>query len=57
MDTALSEILVFKLFRAETAAGTVTAPAIVITLYIIKHRASHYFTAGEVFTVDAFHLQ
>jgi len=57
VDTALSEVLIFKMFRAETAAGTVAAPAIVITLYIIKHCASHYFTAGEVFIVDVFHLQ
>ena len=32
MDTALSEVFVFKLFRAETATGTVTTPPIVITL-------------------------
>ncbi|ASO86387.1 hypothetical protein AC62_5623 [Escherichia coli 6-175-07_S3_C3] len=32
----LSEILVFKLFRAETAARIVATPAIVITLDIIN---------------------
>ncbi|AYH49216.1 hypothetical protein B6N31_16975 [Dickeya fangzhongdai] len=30
VDTALSEVLVFKLFRAETATGTVASPPIVI---------------------------
>ncbi len=30
VDTVLSEVFVFKLFRAETATGTVTSPAIVI---------------------------
>lgn len=57
MDTALSEIMVFKLFRAETATGTVTTPAIVITLDIIKHRCPHYFPAAKAFPVDTFHLQ
>jgi hypothetical protein len=54
---ALSEVLVFKLFRAEAAAGTVTAPPIVIALDIIKHRRSHYFPTDKAFTVDAFDFQ
>ena len=49
--------MVFKLFRAETATGTVTTPAIVITLDIIKHRCPHYFLAAKAFPVDTFHLQ
>lgn len=57
MDTALSEVLVFKLFRAETAAGTVTAPAIVIALDIIKHRRPHYFPTDKAFSVDTFDFQ
>ena len=57
MDTVLSEIMVFKLFRAETATGTVTTPAIVITLDIIKHRCPHYFPADKVFSMDTFHFQ
>ena len=57
MDTRLSEILIFKLFRAEAATGTVTTPAIVITLDIIKHRCPHYFPAAKAFPVDTFHLQ
>lgn len=57
MDTALSEIMVFKLFRAETATGTVTTPAIVITLDIIKHCRPHYFLAGKAFSVDILHFQ
>lgn len=57
MDTALSEALVFKLFRAEAATGTVTPPAIVITPNIIKHRRSHYFSAGKMLSVDTFHRQ
>ncbi|KUV50284.1 hypothetical protein AWE92_27390 [Escherichia coli] len=36
MDAALSEILIFKLFRTETATPTVPSPAIVIALDIIK---------------------
>ena len=52
MDTVLSEIMVFKLFRAETATGTVTTPAIVITLDIIKHRRPHDFPADKVFPVE-----
>lgn len=49
--------MVFKLFRAETATGTVTTPAIVITLDIIKHRHPHDFPADKAFPVDTFHLQ
>lgn len=33
VDTALSEVLVFKLFRTATATGTVTTPLIVIALH------------------------
>lgn len=57
MDTVLSEVLVFKLFRAETTTGTVAPPAIVITLDIIKHRRPHYFSADKAFTIDAFDFQ
>ena len=57
MGTALSEVFVFKLFRAETATGTVTPPSIVITLDIIKHRHPHDFPADKAFPVDTFHLQ
>jgi len=57
VDTALSEVLVFKLFRTETATRTVTTKPIVITPNIIKHRRSHHFTAGKAFSIDAFHLQ
>ncbi len=57
MDTALSEILVFKLFRTETATSAVTTPAIVITLNIIKHRCPHYFPIDKVLTVDTFDFQ
>ena len=57
MDTALSEVLVFKLFGTETATGTVAAPPIVITLDIIKHRPLHDFPADKAFPVDTFHLQ
>lgn len=57
MDTFLSEGLVFELFRAEAAAGTMTTPAIVITPDIIKHRCPHCFTAGKPYSMDAFHLQ
>ena len=53
---ALSEVLFFKLFRAETATGTVTTPPIVITLDIIKHRRPHYFPVGKVLSVNTFHL-
>lgn len=57
MDTTLSEVLVFKLFRTETATGTVTTPPIVITLDIIKHCCPHYFPAAKAFPVDTFHFQ
>jgi hypothetical protein len=57
VDTALSEVLVFKLFRAKTATGAVTPPSVVVTLDIIKHRRSHYFPADKVLAVDTFHLQ
>ena len=57
MDTALSEVFIFKLFRAETATGTVTTPPIVITLDIIKYRCPHNFPANKVLAVDAFHFQ
>ena len=57
VDTALSEVFVFKLFRAETAAGTVTQPAIIITLDIIKYRHLHDFPADKAFSVDTLHFQ
>lgn len=57
MDTALSEVLVFKLFRTETATGAVTTPPIVIALDIIKYRRPHYFPTDKIFTVDAFDFQ
>lgn len=57
MDTALSEVLVSKLFRAETATGTVTTALIVIALDIIKYRRPHYFPSDKAFTVDAFDFQ
>lgn len=57
MDAALSEVLFFKLFWAETATGTVATPAIVIALDIIKHRRLHYFPVGKVLSVDTFHFQ
>ena len=57
MDTGLSEVLVFKLFRAETTTPTVQSPAIVITFDIIKHRCPHYFPADKVFSMDTFHFQ
>lgn len=54
---ALSKVLVFKLFRAEAATGTVTTPAIVITLDIIKHLCPHYFQAAKALPVDTLYLQ
>lgn len=57
MDTTLSEVLVFKLFRAESTTGTVATPPIVITLNIIKHRRPHDFPADKAFPMDTFHLQ
>lgn len=53
MDTALSEVLVFKLFRTETVTPTVPSPAIVITFDIIKH----CLPADRVFSVDTCHFQ
>ena len=57
MDTALSEVLVFKLFWAETATGTVTTPPIVIALDIIKYRRPHYFSTDKAFSMDTLHFQ
>ena len=57
MDTFLSEVMVFKLFRTETATPTVPSPAIVIALDIIKHRCLHYFPTDKVFSVETFHFQ
>ena len=57
MDTGLSEVLVFKLFRTEAATPTVPPPPIVITFDIIKHRCPHYFPADKVFSMDTFHFQ
>lgn len=57
MDTTLSEVLVFKLFRTETATGTVTTPPVVIAFDIIKHHCPHYLPAGKVLSVDTFHFQ
>ncbi|KYU58782.1 hypothetical protein AML71_21500 [Escherichia coli] len=57
MDTALSEVLVFKLFRTETTTPTVPSPAIVITFDIIKHCCPHYFPADKAFSVETFHFQ
>ncbi|EFE23605.1 hypothetical protein EDWATA_01362 [Edwardsiella tarda ATCC 23685] len=57
MDTALSEVFFFKLFRAEIATGTVATPPIVITLDIIKHRRQHNLPADKEFSVDALHFQ
>lgn len=56
VDTALSEVWVFELFRTYTATGTVATPAIVNTHDIIKHRRPHYFPAGIALAVDAFHF-
>ena len=52
MDTLLSEVLVFKLFRAEVTAGAVAAPAIVIAF----NRCTHLFTAEQTLAVDALHF-
>lgn len=54
---ALSEVLVFKLFRAESATGAVTSPPIVITLDITKHRRPHDFPADKALTVNTLNLQ
>lgn len=53
----LSEVLVFKLFRTETATPTVPSPPIVITFDIIKHRYPHYFPADKILSMDTFHFQ
>lgn len=57
VDTTLSEVYVFKLFRTETATGTVTSPAIIITLDIFKYCRPHYFPVGKALAVNTFHLQ
>ena len=57
MDTGLSEVLVFKLFRTEAATPTLPPPPIVITFDIIKYRCPHYFPADKVFSMDTFHFQ
>lgn len=57
MDTTLSDILVFKFFRAETITGTLMPPSIVVTFNIVKHRCAHYNPANKSFSVDTFHLQ
>lgn len=57
MDTGLSEVLVFKLFRTEAATPTVPPPPIVITFDIIKHCCPHYFPADKMFFVETFHFQ
>lgn len=54
VDTALSEVLVFKLFWAEIATDTVVTTPIVIALDI---RCPHYFPTDKAFTVDAFYFQ
>lgn len=57
MDPTLIGVLVFKLFRTETATPTVISPAIVITFDIIKRRCPHCFPPDNVFSVDTFHFQ
>ena len=57
MDAVLSEILIFKLFRAEAATGTVTTPAIVIALNVIKYHRTHIIATDQTLTVDALYLQ
>ena len=57
VDAALIEVLDFKLIRAESAAGTVTASPIVIAPDIIKYRRSHYFLAENAFPMDIFDFQ
>ena len=44
VDTLLSEVLFFKLLRAETATRTVTTPTIVIALNVIKYHGTHIIT-------------
>lgn len=57
VDKVLSEVLIFKLFRTESATGAVTLPAIIVILNIIKYCRSHYFPAGKALSVDSFHFQ
>lgn len=57
MDTALSEVLVLKLFGAEIATGNVASPPIVVILDIIKHHLSHHLPAGKVLPMDILHFQ
>ena len=57
MDTGLSEVMVFKLFRSETATPTVPSPAFVIALDIIKHRCPYYCPADKMFSMDRCHFQ
>lgn len=52
MDTVLSELLIFKLFRAKSATGTVTTPPIVIALDIIEHHRSHHFPTDKALGED-----
>ncbi|MBP2200367.1 hypothetical protein JOJ88_005908 [Pantoea cypripedii] len=54
--TTLSEVLVFKLFRAESATRTVPTPSAVITLDIIEYCRPHHLLAQRALAVDAFHL-
>jgi hypothetical protein len=42
-----------KLFRADTAAGNVAMPTIVIAPDIIKHRQLHSFTVDEPFSTPS----
>ncbi|ESU77003.1 hypothetical protein WRSd3_04069, partial [Shigella dysenteriae WRSd3] len=44
MNTGLSEVLVFKLFRTEISTPTVPSSAIVIALDIIKHCIFHLWS-------------
>ena len=57
MGKALNEVLIFKLFRAETITGTVTSPPIAVILDIIKPRHPHYFPAGKTLSVGTFQFQ
>ncbi|KYF09038.1 hypothetical protein AIZ23_24265 [Salmonella enterica subsp. enterica serovar Typhimurium] len=57
MGTTLSEVLLFKLIRTDTATRTVTTPPIEITLTINKHCCPHYFPADKDISQDTFHTQ
>lgn len=58
VDTALSGVLVFKLFRTKISTGILASPAIVITSdIIVEYRDPHYFAAGKVLSVEAFYPQ